>query len=117
MVKPTVPLIPGAQQLPFEGSKQSFFGFRREPHPVLSHSRHEIRRVISETEGRSINLKRRALGLSLITAFSHGLAAVLIGEGRQMVYAQRFLTGLRAARLLFSDWLPLTLAAVITVQL
>ena len=54
-------------------------------------------------------------GLFLIVAFSIGLAAVLIGVGLLMVYARRFMSGLRTEGLLFPRWLPLTSAAVITL--
>jgi len=63
----------------------------------------------------AVALHRIAFGLFLIVAFSVGLAAVLIGVGLLMVYARRFMTGLRTEGLLFTRWLPLTSAAVITV--
>ncbi len=63
----------------------------------------------------AVALHRIAFGLFLIVAFSIGLAAVLIGVGLLMVYARRFMTGFRTEGLLFTRWLPLTSAAVITV--
>ena len=63
----------------------------------------------------AVALHRIAFGLFLIVAFSVGLAAVLIGVGLLIVYARRFMTGLRTEGLLFTRWLPLTSAAVITV--
>lgn len=63
----------------------------------------------------AVALHRIAFGLFLIVAFSIGLAAVLIGVGLLMVYARRFMSGLRTEGPLFTRWLPLTSAAVITV--
>jgi nickel/cobalt transporter (NicO) family protein len=63
----------------------------------------------------ALALHRVAFGLFLIVAFSVGLAAVLIGFGLAMVYAQRFMTRFGAQGPLVERWFPLASAAVITV--
>ncbi|MBF6560048.1 MAG: sulfite exporter TauE/SafE family protein [Candidatus Binataceae bacterium] len=63
----------------------------------------------------ALALHRIAFGLFLIVAFSAGLAAVLIGFGLAMVYAQRFMARFGAEGPLVERWLPLASSAVITV--
>jgi len=63
----------------------------------------------------ALALHRVAFGLFLIVAFSVGLAAVLIGFGLAMVYAQRFMTRFGAEGPMIEHWLPLASSAVITV--
>jgi ABC-type nickel/cobalt efflux system permease component RcnA len=63
----------------------------------------------------ALALHRVAFGLFLIVAFSAGLAAVLIGFGMAMVYAQRFMTRFSAEGPMIKRWLPLASSAVITV--
>jgi ABC-type nickel/cobalt efflux system permease component RcnA len=64
----------------------------------------------------ALALHRIAFGLFLIVAFSFGLAAVLIGFGLAMVYAQRFMTRFGAEGPMIERWLPLASSAVITVD-
>jgi nickel/cobalt exporter len=63
----------------------------------------------------ALALHRVAFGLFLIVAFSVGLAAVLIGFGLAMVYAQRFMSKFGAEGPLVERWLPLASSAVITI--
>jgi nickel/cobalt transporter (NicO) family protein len=68
----------------------------------------------------AVALHRIGFGLFLIVAFSIGLAVVLIAIGLLMVFAGRFMAGLKGAGLktegpLVRRWLPLTSAAVITM--
>src|SRR5579859_2650390 len=60
-------------------------------------------------------LHRIGLGFFLITAFSLGLAAVLIGFGMLMVYGRRFLGRLLVNGPLTTRWLPVASAAFMTV--
>jgi nickel/cobalt transporter (NicO) family protein len=60
-------------------------------------------------------LHRVAFGLFLIVAFSAGLAAVLIGFGLAIVYAQRFMNRFGVQGPLVERWLPLASSAIITV--
>jgi ABC-type nickel/cobalt efflux system permease component RcnA len=60
-------------------------------------------------------LHRIGLGFFLITAFSLGLAAVLIGVGMLMVYGRRFMLRLQADGPLTKRWLPVSSAAVMTL--
>ncbi len=60
-------------------------------------------------------LHRIGLGFFLITAFSVGLAAVLIAFGMLMVYARRFMTSLRTDGPLTTRWLPVASAAFMTI--
>jgi ABC-type nickel/cobalt efflux system permease component RcnA len=63
----------------------------------------------------ALAIHRVAFGLFLIVAFSAGLAAVLIGFGLAMVYAQRFMSRFAARGPLTERWLPLASSAVITI--
>jgi high-affinity nickel-transport protein len=60
-------------------------------------------------------LHRIGLGFFLITAFSVGLAAVLIAFGMLMVYARRFMTRMRTDGPLTTRWLPVASAAFMTI--
>jgi high-affinity nickel-transport protein len=60
-------------------------------------------------------LHRIGLGFFLIIAFSLGLAAVLIGFGMLMVYARRFMAGLRVDGPITTRWLPVASAAFMTI--
>jgi ABC-type nickel/cobalt efflux system permease component RcnA len=60
-------------------------------------------------------LHRIGLGFFLITAFSLGLAAVLIAFGMLMVYARQFMVRLRMDGPLTTRWLPVASAAFMTV--
>jgi ABC-type nickel/cobalt efflux system permease component RcnA len=60
-------------------------------------------------------LHRVGLGFFLITAFSLGLAAVLITFGMLMVYARQFMARLRMDGPLTKRWLPVASAAFMTV--
>jgi ABC-type nickel/cobalt efflux system permease component RcnA len=60
-------------------------------------------------------LHRVGLGFFLITAFSLGLASVLIGFGMLMVYSRRFMGRLQADGSLTTRWLPVASAAFMTV--
>jgi nickel/cobalt exporter len=60
-------------------------------------------------------LHRIGLGFFLITAFSLGLAGVLIGFGMLMVYGRRFMSRLQADGPLTTRWLPVASAAVMTI--
>ena len=60
-------------------------------------------------------LHRIGLGFFLITAFSLGLAAVLIAFGMLMVYARQFMARLRMDGPLTTRWLPVASAAFMTV--
>ncbi len=60
-------------------------------------------------------LHRIGLGFFLITAFSLGLAAVLIAFGMLMVYGRRFLGRLLVNGPLTTRWLPVASAAFMTV--
>jgi high-affinity nickel-transport protein len=60
-------------------------------------------------------LHRIGLGFFLITAFSLGLAAVLIAFGMLMVYARQFMASLRMDGPLTTRWLPVASAAFMTV--
>jgi ABC-type nickel/cobalt efflux system permease component RcnA len=60
-------------------------------------------------------LHRIGLGFFLITAFSTGLAAVLISFGMLMVYGRRFVARLRMDGPLTTRWLPVASAAFMTV--
>jgi nickel/cobalt exporter len=63
----------------------------------------------------AFSLHRIGLGFFLITAFSLGLAGVLIGFGMLMVYGRRFMTRLRADGPLTTRWLPVASAAFMTI--
>ncbi len=60
-------------------------------------------------------LHRVGLGFFLITAFSIGLAGVLIGFGLLMVYARRFMSRLQVDGPLTKRWLPVASAACMTI--
>ncbi len=60
-------------------------------------------------------LHRVGLGFFLITAFSLGLASVLIGFGMLMVYGRRFMARLQVNGSLTTRWLPVASAAFMTV--
>ena len=60
-------------------------------------------------------LHRIGLGFFLITAFSLGLASVLIGFGMLMVYGRRFMARLQVDGPLTARWLPVASAAFMTV--
>jgi ABC-type nickel/cobalt efflux system permease component RcnA len=60
-------------------------------------------------------LHRIGLGFFLITAFSLGLAVVLIGFGMLMVYGRRFLGRLQVNGPLTTRWLPVASAAFMTI--
>jgi nickel/cobalt exporter len=60
-------------------------------------------------------LHRIGLGFFLITAFSLGLASVLIGFGMLMVYGRRFMGRLQIDGQLTTRWLPVASAAFMTV--
>ena len=60
-------------------------------------------------------LHRIGLGFFLITAFSLGLAGVLIGFGMLMVYGRRFMARLQVDGPLTTRWLPVASAAVMTI--
>ncbi len=60
-------------------------------------------------------LHRIGLGFFLITAFSLGLASVLIGFGMLMVYGRRFMARLQVKGPLTTRWLPVASAAFMTV--
>jgi nickel/cobalt exporter len=63
----------------------------------------------------ALSLGRVVFGLVLITAFSVGLAAVLILIGLLMVYARQLATRFRGDGPLVTWWLPLTSSAVMAV--
>jgi ABC-type nickel/cobalt efflux system permease component RcnA len=63
----------------------------------------------------ALSLNRVGFGLLLIVAFSSGLAAVLIGIGILMVYAQRLMARFQGDGVLMTRWLPLTSATVMTI--
>jgi nickel/cobalt exporter len=60
-------------------------------------------------------LHRVGLGFFLITAFSLGLASVLIGFGMLMVYGRRFMARLQVDGSITTRWLPVASAAFMTV--
>jgi nickel/cobalt exporter len=60
-------------------------------------------------------LHRIGLGFFLITAFSLGLAAVLIGFGLLMVYGRRLIAGMGVNGPLTTRWFPVASAAFMTV--
>jgi ABC-type nickel/cobalt efflux system permease component RcnA len=60
-------------------------------------------------------LHRVGLGFFLITAFSLGLASVLIGFGMLMVYGRRFMGSLQVDGSMTTRWLPIASAAFMTV--
>ncbi len=60
-------------------------------------------------------LHRVGFGFFLITSFSVGLAAVLIGCGLLMVYARRFMSRLQVDGPLTRRWLPVASAACMTI--
>jgi nickel/cobalt exporter len=60
-------------------------------------------------------LHRIGLGFFLITAFSLGLAAVLISVGMLMVYGRRFMARSHVDGPLTTRWLPVASAAVMTL--
>jgi ABC-type nickel/cobalt efflux system permease component RcnA len=62
----------------------------------------------------ALALHRVLLGLFLITAFSSGLALVLIAMGMTAVYAGRVMSRLRTEGPLIQRWLPMTSAAMVT---
>jgi ABC-type nickel/cobalt efflux system permease component RcnA len=64
----------------------------------------------------AVTWRRVGFGMLLIVAFSVGLAAVLIAIGLLMVYAQRFMARFQGEGRLFTRWLPLTSAALITLS-
>ena len=63
----------------------------------------------------AFSLHRVGFGFFLITAFSVGLAAVLIGFGLMMVYARRFISRLHVDGPLTRRWLPVASAAFMTL--
>jgi len=63
----------------------------------------------------ALSLGRVVFGLVLITAFSVGLAAVLILIGLLMVYARQLATRFRGDGPLVTRWLPLTSSAVMAM--
>ncbi len=63
----------------------------------------------------AFSLHRVGFGFFLITAFSIGLAAVLIGFGLLMVYARRFISRLHVDGPLTRRWLPIASAAFMTL--
>ena len=63
----------------------------------------------------AFSLHRVGFGFFLITAFSIGLAAVLIGFGLLMVYARRFISRLQVDGPLTRRWLPVASAAFMTI--
>jgi len=63
----------------------------------------------------ALSLGRVVFGLVLITAFSAGLAAVLILIGLLTVYARQLATRFRGDGPLVTRWLPLTSSAVMAV--
>jgi ABC-type nickel/cobalt efflux system permease component RcnA len=63
----------------------------------------------------ALSLGRVLFGLVLITAFSVGLAAVLIGIGLLMVYARRLMSRIRAEGPIITRWLPLASSAVMAL--
>jgi len=63
----------------------------------------------------ALSLHRVGFGLLLIVAFSIGLAAVLIGIGMLMVYAQTFAARFKGTGPLTTRWLPLTSSAFIVL--
>jgi nickel/cobalt exporter len=60
-------------------------------------------------------LHRIGLGFFLITAFSLGLAAVLISVGMLMVYGRRFMASFQLNGPLTTRWLPVASSAVMTL--
>jgi len=64
----------------------------------------------------AVTLRRVGFGMLLIVAFSIGLAAVLITIGLLMVYARRLIARFQGEGPLFTRWLPLTSAALITLS-
>ena len=64
----------------------------------------------------AVTWRRVGFGMLLIVAFSVGLAAMLIALGLLMVYAQRFMARFQGEGRLFTRWLPLTSAALITLS-
>ena len=63
----------------------------------------------------AFSLHRVGFGFFLITSFSVGLAAVLIGFGLLMVYARRFMTRLQVDGPLTKRWLPVASAGFMTL--
>ena len=63
----------------------------------------------------AFSLHRIGFGLFLVAAFSAGLAAVLITVGLLMVYARRAVSRWQPDRPLFTRWLPLSSAIVVTL--
>ena len=63
----------------------------------------------------AFSLHRVGFGFFLITAFSIGLAAVLISFGLLMVYARRFISRLQVDGPLTRRWLPVASAAFMTI--
>jgi ABC-type nickel/cobalt efflux system permease component RcnA len=63
----------------------------------------------------AFSLHRVGFGFFLITAFSIGLASVLIGFGLLMVYARRFMSRLQVDGPLTRRWLPVASAAFMTI--
>jgi nickel/cobalt exporter len=61
----------------------------------------------------SVALHRTGFGLFLITAFSIGLAAVLIAMGLAAVYAGQMMSHLRLEGPIVQRWLPMGSAAMI----
>ena len=63
----------------------------------------------------AVSLHRVGFGLTLIVAFSVGLAAVLIAVGMLMVSARRLLARFQTEGPLIQRWLPLTSSVLITI--
>jgi nickel/cobalt exporter len=63
----------------------------------------------------ALSLGRLAFGLVLITAFSVGLAAVLILIGLLMVYARHAMARFQGEGTLVTRWLPLASSAIMAV--
>jgi nickel/cobalt exporter len=63
----------------------------------------------------ALSVHRIGLGFLLIVAFSIGLAAVLIAIGLLVLYARNLIARFKGDGPLFSQWLPLASATVITI--
>ena len=63
----------------------------------------------------ALSLRRVGFGLSLIVAFSLGLALGLVAIGMLVVYARRLVARFDEGGPLVTRWLPLTSSAVMTL--
>ena len=63
----------------------------------------------------ALSVHRIGLGFLLITAFSVGLAAVLITIGLLVLYGRNLIARFKGDGPLLSRWLPMASAAVITI--